>query len=193
MIGNPSGWMTTSSSYHLFTKPIQSGSNSILDIIMIDIPSSPSTTTTTTDEFLLDLLGSEGGGGGDVGDALSTAIRSVPTLRRGSTATEGNVDGSDNNVLASAQRGGCYDETVTSTTTSPNGSDDNIIMTTTNDDGEDGIIPESVYPVLENVIASVELGINGRHSDDGHDHDGSGLIDLKKVAFKARNAEYNPR
>ncbi|KAF4739748.1 hypothetical protein FOZ62_003967, partial [Perkinsus olseni] len=108
-------------------------------------------------------------------------------------SSSGNVDGSDNNVLASAQRGGCYDETVTSTTTSPNGSDDNIIMTTTNDDGEDGIIPESVYPVLENVIASVELGINGRHSDDGHDHDGSGLIDLKKVAFKARNAEYNPR
>mmetsp|Transcript_18902 Transcript_18902/g.16158 ORF Transcript_18902/g.16158 Transcript_18902/m.16158 type:complete len:132 (+) Transcript_18902:43-438(+) len=56
------------------------------------------------------------------------------------------------------------------------------------DDDNNNIIPESIYPILENVIASVELIIN---MDDGSGS--NSIIDLKKVAFKARNAEYNPR
>ncbi len=39
-------------------------------------------------------------------------------------------------------------------------------------------IPDDVWPKIDNVIASVNLGL---------------AVDLKTIAFKARNAEYNPR
>ncbi|EER14205.1 TATA-binding protein, putative [Perkinsus marinus ATCC 50983] len=85
------------------------------------------------------------------------------------------------------------------TTSLESSNNDGLIMASDDDDvGYDGcVIPETVYPVLENVIASVELGIiNSTHSTTttgGSSSSSSHLIDLKKVAFKARNAEYNPR
>ena len=42
----------------------------------------------------------------------------------------------------------------------------------------DLVIPEDLYPKLENTIASCQLRVE---------------VDLKKVAFRIRNAEYNPR
>ncbi|KAF4654816.1 hypothetical protein FOZ61_008002 [Perkinsus olseni] len=52
------------------------------------------------------------------------------------------------------------------------------------DDVANNMIPDGMNPVLDNVIASFELCIN----DDADD-----IIDIKDIAFKLRNCEYNPR
>ncbi len=46
------------------------------------------------------------------------------------------------------------------------------------DDELDLQIPESAYPHLDNVVSSFKLKVE---------------VDLKKLAFRVRNAEYNPR
>ncbi|KAF4759553.1 hypothetical protein FOZ63_012487 [Perkinsus olseni] len=51
------------------------------------------------------------------------------------------------------------------------------------DDVANNVIPDGMNPVLDNVVASFELCVN----------DDADIIDIKDIAFKLRNCEYNPR
>ncbi|EER14206.1 TATA-box factor binding protein, putative [Perkinsus marinus ATCC 50983] len=60
----------------------------------------------------------------------------------------------------------------------PNNEVNGYVPTTNIDDVAINMIPDGMNPVLDNVIASFELGID---------------IDPKTIAFNLRNCEYNPR